>query len=167
MAVSYLCIYYFFNSQKLFFFSFRCTTHNKTKILGNKNTVRVPSRMRLTKTSVFLHYFSKFWGILLFLLKYIYISMLLKITNEFSWQAKSWPVPLSNLEFNKTLRNILKVIYTSIHTKYVCYNDIYRFYFSFRIGILSKILATKITCPFVQVLISWFPTLKRLWLRIR
>ena len=40
--------------------------------------------MQLTKNSVFLHYFSKFMGILIFVLKYMYISLLLKMINGFS-----------------------------------------------------------------------------------
>ena len=44
--------------------------------------------MKLTKNPVFLHYFSKFMGILLFVLKYMYISLLLKMINGVSWPAK-------------------------------------------------------------------------------
>ena len=55
--------------------------------------------MRLTKTYVFLHYFSKFVGILLFVLKYMYISLLLKMKNVFSRPAKIMASP-----FNISLR---------------------------------------------------------------
>ena len=48
--------------------------------------------MKLTKNPVFLHYFSKFMGVLLFVLKHIFISLLLKMINGFSW---SWSVPLT------------------------------------------------------------------------
>ena len=36
----------------------------------------------------FFHYFSKFMGILLFVLKYMYTSLLLKMINGFSWPAR-------------------------------------------------------------------------------
>ena len=49
--------------------------------------------MRLTKTFVFLHNFSNFWRILLFILKYMYISLLLKMINGFSWPAKIMASP--------------------------------------------------------------------------
>ena len=44
--------------------------------------------MKLTKNPVFLHYFSKFMGILSFVLKYMFIFLLLKMINTFSWPAK-------------------------------------------------------------------------------
>ena len=37
----------------------------KLKFYEIKNTVRVPSRMKITKNPAFLHYFSKFMGILI------------------------------------------------------------------------------------------------------
>ena len=49
--------------------------------------------MKLTKTSVFLHYFSKFMWILLFVMKYRYISLLLKMINGLSWPAKIMASP--------------------------------------------------------------------------
>ena len=49
--------------------------------------------MKLTKNPVFLHYFSKFMGILLFVLKYMYISLLLKMIYGFSWPAKIMASP--------------------------------------------------------------------------
>ena len=49
--------------------------------------------MKLTKNLVFLHYFSKFMGILLFVLKYMYISLLLKMINGFFWPAKIMASP--------------------------------------------------------------------------
>ena len=58
------------------------------------NTVREPSRMKLAKKPVFPHNSSKFMGILLFVLKYLYISLLLEIINVFSRPAKAWLVPL-------------------------------------------------------------------------
>ena len=49
--------------------------------------------MKITKNPAFLHYFSKFMGILLFVLKYMYISLLLKMINGFSWPAKIMASP--------------------------------------------------------------------------
>ena len=83
MAVS--CEYVkFSNSQKSFSFLSNAPHISKLKFKEIKNTVRVPSRMKLTKNPVFLHYFSKFMGILIFVLKYMYISLLLKMINGFS-----------------------------------------------------------------------------------
>ena len=48
----------------------------------------MPSRMKLAKTSIFLLHFNKFMEILLFVLKFMYISLLPKIINGFSWPAK-------------------------------------------------------------------------------
>ena len=54
--------------------------------------------MKLAKNPVFLHYFSKFMGILLFVLKYMYISFLfLKMINGFSWPAKIMASPFKGL----------------------------------------------------------------------
>ena len=39
--------------------------------------------MKLTKNHAFLHYFSKFMGILLFVLEYMFISLLLKMIKFF------------------------------------------------------------------------------------
>ena len=52
--------------------------------------------MKLTKNPVFLHYFSKIMGILLFLLKYMYISLLLKMIYGFSWPAKIMASPFNH-----------------------------------------------------------------------
>ena len=92
MAVSYVNII-FFNSQKSFSFLSNAPYIIKLKFQEIKNTVRVPSRMKITKNSVFLHYFSKFMGIFLFVLKYKYISLLLKMINGFSWPAKIMASP--------------------------------------------------------------------------
>ena len=54
--------------------------------------------MKLTKNPVFLHYFSKFMGILLFVLKYMFISLLLKMIHRFSWSANIMASPF-NLTF--------------------------------------------------------------------
>ena len=51
--------------------------------------------MNLTKNLVFLHYFSKFKGILLFVLEYMYISLLLKIINGVSWPGKIMASPFN------------------------------------------------------------------------
>ena len=58
--------------------------------------------MKHTKNPVCLHYFSKFMGILLFVLKYMFISLLLKMINGFFDQQISWPVPLMR-QFTKEL----------------------------------------------------------------
>ena len=57
--------------------------------------------MKITKNPVFLHYFSKFMGILLFVLKYMYISLLLKMINGFSWPAKIMVSPFKSHSFWK------------------------------------------------------------------
>ena len=49
--------------------------------------------MKLTKNPAFLHYFSKFMGILLFVLKYMFISLLLKMINGFSRSANIMASP--------------------------------------------------------------------------
>ena len=51
--------------------------------------------MKLTKNSVFLHYFGKFMGILLFVLKYMFLSLLLKMINGFSWSANIMASPFN------------------------------------------------------------------------
>ena len=65
--------------------------------------VRVLSRMKLAKYPVFLHNFNKFTGILLFVLKYMYISLLLKMIDGFSWPAKIMANP-SNFVFQNWCR---------------------------------------------------------------
>ena len=96
MAVS--CEYIkFFNSWKSFSFLSNAPRILKLKFYEIKNTVRVPSRMQLNKNPVFLHYFSKFMGILIFVLKYMYISLLLKMINGFSWPAKIMVSPFKQL----------------------------------------------------------------------
>ena len=60
--------------------------------------------MQLTKNPVFLHYFSKFMGILIFVLKYMYISLLLKMINGFSWPAKIMVSPFK-VNFLSLLEN--------------------------------------------------------------
>ena len=52
--------------------------------------------MKITQNPAFLHYFSKFMGILLFVLKYTYIFLLLKMINGFSWLAKIMASPFKN-----------------------------------------------------------------------
>ena len=56
----------------------------------------MPSRMKITKNPVFLHYFRKFMGILLFVLKYMYIFLLLKMINGLSWPAKIMVSPFKH-----------------------------------------------------------------------
>ena len=58
--------------------------HIIIKFGGIKNSVEVPSRMKLAKKSVFLHNSSKFLGVLLFVLKYMYVFLLLKMINGIS-----------------------------------------------------------------------------------
>ena len=60
--------------------------------------------MKLTKNPVLLHYFSKLMGILLFVLKYMFISLHLKMINEFSWSANIMASP-----FNIVLRSVLRL----------------------------------------------------------
>ena len=91
-----LCEYIkFFNSQKSFSFLSNALRIIKQKHLEIENTVRVPSRMKLTKNLVFLHYFSKLTGILFFVLNYMYISLLLKMINGFSWPSKIMASPFN------------------------------------------------------------------------
>ena len=52
--------------------------------------------MKLTKNPVFLHYFSKSMGILLFILKYMYISLLMKMINGFLWPEKIMASPFKS-----------------------------------------------------------------------
>ena len=58
--------------------------------------------MKLTKNSV------KFMGILLFVLKYMYVSLLLKMINGFSWPAKIMASPFKSNEniFSLVLNNL-------------------------------------------------------------
>ena len=53
---------------------------------------------------LFLHYYSTSMGILLFVLKYMYSSLLLKMTSGFSWPAK---IMASPFKFTHPLYNIL------------------------------------------------------------
>ena len=62
--------------------------------------------MKLTKTPVFLHYFNKFMGILLFVLKYMFISLLLKMINGFSWSANIMASPFKSLSNSSCILNI-------------------------------------------------------------
>ena len=71
----------------------------------------MPSRMKLTKNPVFLHYYSKFTGILLFVLKYMYISLLLKMINEFSWPAKIMVSPFKGTNGRQKTCEIFHVYY--------------------------------------------------------
>ena len=63
--------------------------------------------MRLTKDHVFLHYFSKFIGILLFVLKYRpYVYFLASEDDKWGFltSRKSWPVPLITIEYQAGLK---------------------------------------------------------------
>ena len=61
MAVS--CVYIvFFNSQKSFSFLSNAPHIIKLKFQEIKNTVRVPSRMKLTKNPVFCSLFQQIYG---------------------------------------------------------------------------------------------------------
>ena len=77
MPVSCVYIIFFFNSQKWSFFSFKCTTHNK-------NTVRVLSTIRVTKTSIFLLFSANLLGFCYLFWKSMYNYLLLKTI----WPAK-------------------------------------------------------------------------------
>ena len=56
----------------------------------------MPSRIKLAKNSVFFHTFSKFTGILLFVSKYTYISLLLKMINGFPDKQKTMVSPFKS-----------------------------------------------------------------------
>ena len=53
--------------------------------------------MKLTKNPMFLHYYSKFMRILLFVLKYIVYFLPLKMINGIFWQAKIMASPFKNI----------------------------------------------------------------------
>ena len=85
MAVSFIyIIIFFFNSKIIFLFISNASHIIKLKFGEIKNTVRVFLKIKLAKYPVFLHNHSKFAGILLFVWKYINISLLLKMINGFS-----------------------------------------------------------------------------------
>ena len=65
--------------------------------------------MKLTKNLVFLHYFSKFMGISLFVLEYMCISLLLKMINGFSWPGKIMASP-----FNKERLKVYRTLFKNI-----------------------------------------------------
>ena len=95
MAVSYEYIK-FHNSQKWFSFLSNAPHILELKFRKLKTLLEcLYSRMKLTKNPVFLHYFSKFMEILIFVLKCIYISFLLKMINGFSWPAKIMVSPFN------------------------------------------------------------------------
>ena len=71
-----MCKYYIFQFSEIIFFSFKFTTHNKTKILEIKNTVRVPSRMKITKNPVFFSLFQQIYGDFFFICFEIYVYFL-------------------------------------------------------------------------------------------
>ena len=76
--------------------------------------------MNLTKNPVFLHFSSKFMRISLFVLEYMYISLLLKMINVFSWPAKIMASPF----------NLLIVLSTCIHQPLIWTLKNARSYFS-------------------------------------
>ena len=65
-----------------------------------KTLLMCPQEMRLTKTSVFLHYFSKFMGIF-----YVYFLASENDKMGFPDQQKSWPVPLRVSRIFYTTKN--------------------------------------------------------------
>ena len=73
--------------------------------------------MKLAKNPVFLHYYSKFMAILIFVLKYMYISLLLKMINGFSWPAKIMASPFNVGNTHKWCRQTMtdKVIFEYRH----------------------------------------------------
>ena len=82
----------FLDFQKLYFLPFKHTTHNKTKNLGNqKHCLEHHQEWNLPKTlhnfSFLhnLHNFNNFTGVLLFLLIYVYFTLLLKVIHGCSW----------------------------------------------------------------------------------
>ena len=90
--------------------------------------------MKLTKNPVFLHYISKFMGILLFLLKFMYISLLLKMKYGFPDQQKSWPVPLSystksSINYTYCLVELgTKIVYLLFHNSHQLLTTQQKFY---------------------------------------
>ena len=81
----YVFFFFFFNFQKSYFCSFNCTTQSRTKIC--KKSKHCSQEWNLLKT-FFLHNFSNFTWILLFLFIHMYLSLLLKMINGFSWPEK-------------------------------------------------------------------------------
>ena len=84
-----ICIYIYIFSIFRNYFSFLLDAPHiiKPKFQEIKNTVRVPSRMRLIPKPLFSSLFQQIYGILLFVLKYV--SLLLKMINGFSWDQFS------------------------------------------------------------------------------
>ena len=114
MVVSYVCI---ISSILRNHISFLLNASHiiKLKFSEIKNTVRVSSRMKRTKNPVVLHNFSKFMGILLFVLKYIYFLASENVKWVFLTSEKSWSVPLIYIMFMK-----LRVVCFGVnHTHYV------------------------------------------------
>ena len=71
---------------------------SKQRFLHNleiRNTVCVPSRIKIAKNPFILHNFIKFVGILLIVLKSMHISLLLTIFNGFSWPTKIMASPFN------------------------------------------------------------------------
>ena len=97
MAVSCVYIYYSFQFSEIIF-SFRCTTHNKTKIFGNlKTLLESPQEWGLPKTSVFLHISANLWGFCYLFWNTCIFSCFWKWEMGFADQQNSWPVPLRNI----------------------------------------------------------------------
>ena len=80
--------------------------------------------MKLTKNPVFLHYFSKFMMILLFVLKYMFISLLLKVINGFSWPTKIMASPFKFVNQNGGLptKMLVYITWSRNFTKPVIYS---------------------------------------------
>ena len=96
-----MAVCYIFNSEKSYFFSFKWSTHNNSKILRNQTTVRVFPRIKLAKDSVFLYNLSKFLGTMLLCFEtQIHISLPLKMINGFSCKITASP-------FNSECINII------------------------------------------------------------
>ena len=75
--------------------------------------------MKLTKNPVFLHYYNIFMGILLFVVKYMFISLLLKMINVFSWPAKIMASP-----FNWECACEIMTAVQSIDSCFLCYEPL-------------------------------------------
>ena len=144
MAVSCVNII-FFNSQKSFFFP-NVPHIIKLKFKGIKNTVRVPSRMKITKNLVFLHYFSKFVGIFLFVLN-MYISSLLKMINGFSWPAKIMASPFK-------IRTLCPA--TATYLIYLALSHVYKFLSMLSVFIRKENLGWIKLAKMCTVYDSWF-----------
>ena len=93
------CVYViFFNSQKIFFFSFRCTTHNKTKIFRKlKTLLECPQEWDLPKPLFFFIVSANLWGFCCLFWNICIFPCFWKWYMGFPDQQRSWPVRLRSI----------------------------------------------------------------------